>query len=153
MNPLVRPHLTALAFTLLLLGSCDEKKDPTPPLPDTALYTKDLTVQLFTETDYSEARWEDSKMKVNLQLRRSSTALPKDEVLLDTTIGWIPFRQLPLKSNPINVHKVLRNVHRSQDGLLLDVTKVVSVNNYETELKYTQTLDHAKQQETVEVKL
>jgi hypothetical protein len=147
------PLLPALALSLLLLGSCGEKKDPSPSIPDTGLYTKDLTLLLFTETNYSEPRWEDSKMKVSLQLRRRSTTLPKEQVLLDTTIGWIPFRQLPLKGNPIQVYKLLRDIHKEQDDLLLDVKKVVSVNDYETEFNYTQALDHDKQQEIVEVKL
>lgn len=149
----LRPLLPTLVLSLLLLSGCDKNKEEEVPLPDEPVYTKALTFHVFTETNYNESRWDDSKMKVSLLLRRRNTTLPKEEVLLDTTIGWIPFRQLPFRNNPILVNRLVRDVHKDEETLLLEVTKVVLINDFETELSYTQQLDHAKQQEIVEVKL
>ncbi|PVY41212.1 hypothetical protein [Pontibacter virosus] len=142
-----------LVFLLLLTSGCDKENDTAPPLADSNVYTKEIAFKIFTETDYSEARWQHSKMNLNLKLRRISTALPKEEIVFDTTFGWMPFQELPLKDAPLQLKKQLQEVHKAQDRLMLDVTKVVSINGYETVFQHEQTLDHNKPQETVEVKL
>ncbi|PKV76293.1 hypothetical protein [Pontibacter ramchanderi] len=142
-----------LALLLLLTSGCDKENDDTLPLPDPPVYNKEIMFNIFTETDYSEERWKDSKVKLSLKLRRISTNLPKDAIALDTTFGWMPFQKLPLKTAPLQLEKQLQGVHKEQDQLVLDVTKVVSINGYETVFRYEQALDHGKRQETVEVKL
>ncbi|SIT85722.1 hypothetical protein [Pontibacter indicus] len=142
-----------LALLLLLTSGCDKENDDVLPLPDSPVYNKEIALRIFTETDYSEARWQDSKMNLTLKLRRVSTNLPKDAIVVDTTFGWMPFQKLPLKGAPLQLDKQLQGVHKEQDQLVLDVTKVVSINGYETVFRYQQALDHEKRQETVEVKL
>ncbi|MBF8962977.1 hypothetical protein I0P70_06955 [Pontibacter sp. FD36] len=142
-----------LALLLLLTSGCDKEKEEEMPIPESPVYNKEVAFKIFTETDYSEARWQDSKLNLTLRLRRISTTLPKDEIVLDTTFGWMPFQELPLRTTPLQLDKQLREIHKEQDQLVLDVTKVVSINGYETVFHYDQTLDHDKRQETVEVKL
>ena len=152
--PLTLRSLAPLLALLLLLSSgCDKEKEEELPLPASPVYNKEVTLKIFTETDYSEDRWQDSKMNLTLKLRRVSTTLPKDEIVLDTTFGWMPFQKLPLKGAPLQLQKQLQEIHKEQDRLVLDVIKVVSINGYETVFQYDQTLDHEKRQETVEVKL
>lgn len=142
-----------LALLLLLTSGCDKENEEVSPVPDSPVYNKEVAFRIFTETDYSEARWQDSKLKLNLRLRRISTNLPKEVIVLDTTFGWMPFQELPLKGAPLQLDKQLQGIHREQDQLVLDVTKIVSINGYETVFRYNQSLDHDKRQETVEVKL
>jgi hypothetical protein len=142
-----------LALLLLLTSGCDKENEDVSPLPDPPVYNKVVAFRIFTETDYSEARWQDSKVNLYLKLRRISTNLPKELIVMDTTFGWMPFQELPLKGAPLQLNKQLQEVHKEQDRLVLDVTKTVSINGYETVFRYEQTLDHSKQQETVEVKL
>ncbi|MBX0332574.1 hypothetical protein K3G39_04920 [Pontibacter sp. HSC-14F20] len=142
-----------LALLLLLTSSCDKEKEDVSPLPAPAVYNKEVTFRIFTETDYSEARWEGSKMNLTLKLRRISTVLPKEMIVLDTTFGWMPFHELPLRGAPLQLEEQLQEVHKEQDQFVLDVTKVVSINGYETVFRYDQRLSHDKPQETVDVKL
>jgi hypothetical protein len=149
----LRLHAPVLALVLLLTSGCDKEKENVLPAPESPVYTKEVSFRIFTETDYSEARWEDSKMNLTVQLRRQSTALPKEVVVFDTTFGWMPFQELPLRTAPLQFEKRLQEINKDQDVLILDVTKVVSINGYETVFEYDQPLDHSKQQETVEIKL
>lgn len=142
-----------LALVLLLTSGCDKEEDKEMPIPESPVYTKEVSFRIFTETDYSEARWEDSKMKLTVRLRRQSTNLPKEVVVLDTTFGWMPFQELPLRNTPLQLEKQLKEINKQHDALLLDVTKVVSINGYETVFKYDQPLEHDKHKETVEIKL
>lgn len=149
----LRLQTPLLALLLLLSSGCDKEKEEALPLPESPVYNKEVAFKIFTETDYSDARWQDSKMKLNLKMRRISTAQPKEVTLIDTTFGWMNFQELPLKGAPLQLVKKLQEVHKEQETLLLDVTKVVSINGYETVFHYDQRLDHEKRQETVEVKL
>jgi hypothetical protein len=149
----LRSLVPLLALAMLLISGCNKEKDTELPTPESPVYTKEVSFRIFTETDYSEARWEDSKMNLTVQLRRQSTALPKEVVVLDTTFGWMPFQKLPLKGNPLRLEKQLREINKDQDVLILDVKKVVSINGYETVFQHDQPLDHAKQHETLEIKL
>ena len=149
----LRTLTTLLALLLLLTSGCNKEKEEVTPLPDQPVYNKEIAFRIFTETDYSEARWQDSKMNLHLKMRRISTTLPKEVIVLDTTFGWLPFQELPLKGSPLQLAEHLQGVHKDQDQLVLDVTKIVSINGYETVFHYNQLLDHDKPQETVEVKL
>jgi hypothetical protein len=141
-----------LASIVLLASACDKSKEEAP-LPESPIYDKEVTLQVFTETDYSEARWKDSKVQLSLQLRRLHGEQNQQTVVLDTTLNWIPFQKIPGKAAPIKFVHEFKQLHKEQEQLVLDVSKVVSINGYETVFEYDQTLDHTKQKETVEVKL
>lgn len=144
-------RLPVLALLLLLTGSCD-KKDSTPePVPTT--YDKEVTFHLFTEMDYRDARWEDSKMNLSFNLRRVNRELQLETVVMDTTLGWMPFQELPLEAAKLQAVKKISNLSVAQEDLVLHVSKEISINGNETVFTYSQTLDRAKQKEVVEIKL
>ena len=144
--------LPLLAGLVLLASACDKTEEETP-LPESPVYDKEVTLQVFTETDYREARWHDSKVQLSLQLRRLHTGQNQQTVVLDTTLAWIPFQEIPGKAESLKFVHQFKQLHKEQEQLVLDVSKIVSINGYETVFEYDQTLDHAKQKETVEVKL
>jgi hypothetical protein len=149
---MIKPLLWIPVLLLLVLSSCDNKQDATPePTPTT--YDKEVTFHLFTEMDYRDARWEDSRMNLSFTLRRINRELQLETVVLDTTLGWMPFQQLPLQATKLQVVKKFKGMSIAQEDLVLHVSKDISINGNETVFTYSQTLDRTKPKEVVEIKL
>jgi len=141
------------AVLLLPLSGCDKDKDEDTPQPEATVIDKKVTFNIYSDTDYSDSRWDDSKMKLTLNLKRISTNPHKETVVLDTTLGWIAFRDLPKVATKAQLVKRLNGVNKKEEAILISVTKLVSINDYHTTFAYTLTLDKDKADEVVEVKL
>jgi hypothetical protein len=141
------------AVLLLPLSGCDKDKNEDTPQPDATIIDKKITFNIYSETDYTDAPWEDSKMKLTLNLKRISINPHKETVVLDTTLGWIAFRDLPKITSKAQLVKRLSSVNKKEEGVVISITKLVSINGYHTTFAHTLTIDKDKADEVVEVRL
>ncbi|MHC2993259.1 hypothetical protein OB13_17350 [Pontibacter sp. HJ8] len=140
-----------MALLLLSLSGCG--KDDETPQPDASTLNKQITFNIYTETDYSDSRWDNSKMKLTLNLKRVSNNPHKETVVLDTTIGWMAFRDLPKAPAKAQFVKKLNSVSKENEDIVISISKLVSINGYESTFSHSLTVDRAKENEVVEVKL
>lgn len=140
-----------MALLLLSFTSCN--KDEETPQPEATILNKQITFNIYTETDYSDSRWDDSKMKLTLNLKRVSNNPLKETVVLDTTIGWIAFRDLPKAATKAQFAKKLIGVSKEKEDIVISISKLVSINGYESTFSHNFTVERAKEHEVVEVKL
>lgn len=142
-----------LAFSLLLVGGCGKDKEEETPEPEPTTINKQVTLNIFTETDYSDSRWEDSKMKLTLRLKRVSYNPQQEVVVLDTTMGWFAFQELPKASSKMQLVKKLNNVNREHEDIVVSVSKLISINGYESTFAYSLTLERNQANDLVDIKL
>jgi hypothetical protein len=143
--------MSLMALLLLSFTSCN--KDEETPQPEATILNKQITFHIYTETDYSDSRWDDSKMKLTLNLTRVSNNPHKETVVLDTTIGWIAFRDLPKATTKAQFAKKLIGVSKENEDVVISISKLVSINGYESTFSHNFTVERAKEHEVVEVKL
>ncbi|MDX5420531.1 MAG: hypothetical protein LPK09_15050 [Hymenobacteraceae bacterium] len=142
-----------LALTMLLLGGCGKDKEDETPEPEPTTLNKQVTLNIFTETDYSDSRWKDSKMKLTLRLKRVAHNPHQEVVVLDTTMGWLTFQELPKPSSKMQLIKKFNGVSREHEDIVISVSKLISINGYESTFAHSLTLERNKENELVDIKL
>ncbi len=140
-----------MALLLLSLTGCD--KDEETPQPMATTFDKQITFHIFTEADYRDSRWNNSNMRLHLQLRRLAQNPHKETVVLDTTISWAAFRDMPSKAASLQFARRLPQVNRLDEQVTVSISKVVSIDGYQTTFAHQQTLQPEAETEVVEVKL
>lgn len=140
-------------MALLLLSFTGCNKDEETPQPEVTVLNKQVTFNIYTVTDYSDSRWDDSKMKLTLNIRRVGYNPNKETVVLDTTMGWIAFKDLPTAAAKMQFAKKLDSVSKVNEDVVISVSKLISINGYQSTFSHDITVERDKEQEIVEVKL
>ena len=125
-------HTSAILFifiALLFTGCVNSKIND--PQPQVKSVNKLVTFNIYTDNDFSDARWSDSKVQINLRISRIRQNPYEQKTEFDTTLAWIEFKDLPDAIKKIQVAKRITIVNTNQEAISASYSYTTSIDGYE----------------------
>jgi hypothetical protein len=125
--------LRALAFvvlpsTLLFTGCITSK--PSNSSSSGRLSTKSVTFTIYTEHDYSDARWSDAKVQIRLAISRIRQVPYEQKTEFDTTLAWIEFQDLPETLRKMQIERKINSVDENKEAISISYAYTTSIDGY-----------------------
>jgi hypothetical protein len=99
---------------------------------------KSVTFNIYTENDFSDARWSDAKVQIKLAISRISEQPYRQTTEFDTTLAWIEFKDLPEAIKKIQVEKKIPHVNENKEAISISYAYTTSIDGY---VKYSRKND------------
>ncbi|MDO1448129.1 hypothetical protein Q0590_17780 [Rhodocytophaga aerolata] len=115
-------------LSLMLTGCVNSKINNAQPLR--SFSSKSVTFNIYTENDFSDARWSDAKVQIKLAVSRINKQPYAQTTEFDTTLAWIEFKDLPEAMKKIQVEKKIPHVNENQEAISVSYAYTTSIDGY-----------------------
>jgi hypothetical protein len=117
-----------LAAVIAVTGCVNSKiLDPQPHIK---LIDKSVTFNVYTDKDFSDARWDDAKVQFKLGIVRIRQNPYEETIEFDTTFAWMEFKDLPDTLRKIQVEKMIKNLNEHQESISVSYSYTTSIDGY-----------------------
>jgi hypothetical protein len=134
---LARAIALVTGLVALTITGCVNSKmhDPQPHVKHT---DKSVAFNIFTENDFSDARWSDSKVQVRLAISRIRQNPYEEKIEYDSTFAWMDFKDVPEAMQKIQIEKKVSKVNEKDESISVSYAYTTSIDGY---LMYTEKND------------
>ncbi|QCR21091.1 hypothetical protein [Pontibacter sp. SGAir0037] len=128
MYTLLKKTLIApLCLLLLSLSGCEKEEITSYPQPAAVLQEKTVNFNIYGDEDYSSAQWNNAKVQVRVTIRKVGLEPYKETVVLDSTLDWIDFKDVPAFENRILVNQKL-SYDPQKESIAIGYSRVYDVD-------------------------
>jgi hypothetical protein len=118
-----------LLAAMISITSCVNSKI-VDPQPHIKLIDKSVTFNVYTDKDFSDARWDDAKVQIKLGIARIRQNSYEEKIEFDTTFAWIEFKDLPDALRKIQIEKMISNLNANQENISVSYSYTTSIDGY-----------------------
>jgi hypothetical protein len=91
---------------------------------------KSVAFNIFTEHDFSDARWSDSKVQVRLAISRIRQNPYEEKIEYDSTFAWMDFKDVPEAMRKIQIEKKVSKVNEHTESISISYAYTTSIDGY-----------------------
>jgi hypothetical protein len=120
--------LFTLISALTVIGCVNSKIND--PQPHVKLTNKSVAFNVFTDRDFSDARWSDAKVQIKLGISRIRQNPYEEKTEFDTTFAWIEFKDIPDAMRKIQVEKKIKSINADREAISVSYAYTTSIDGY-----------------------